>query len=469
MRISMGHLKRWTVRLLALLAGAGLGRVAAVEPPCHASEVEQRGDSLTFDIDEVWSGTRVAFSGLAIGRRIVMAYYDRDRYLTVAELDPDKKQVCRMQLKSRFAGWDSHNATSLALAPDGSIHLAANMHASPLVYARTDPAGTLASFKLSSMTGMDEDHVTYPTFVGGGTSPLSFMYRSGHSGEGDWIVNTWNSTTWSRVGDVFSAGSSSGHVSAYPSPFMRDGKGQLHVAVVWRHTPMVESNFAVTYARTSDFKTWYGANGARLRVPLTADESDLIEEPGENAGLLNNARVLLDPKGVPVVLYTRYGEAGRNILIAARPAEKGWDLKEIARSAGHTDLQGGGSIAEVPRFSAEVDGDSAHLAVSYPGENNIHLRLDLSTLQTSQPAAPAKPSAQGSEDDADFKGLSDPVHVAAPLLDGHDPAMIRGRLMWTAQAPNRDRPRSCDASNPHACDPHPTMLRLQVPASSSVK
>lgn len=453
--------------LALLLACAGSPRVAFAEPSCQPSTVEHHGDVVDFDIDQVWSGTRVAFSGVSIGRRVVMAYYDRDRYLTVAELDLDKRQVCRVQLQSRFAGWDSHNATSLALASDGSIHLAANMHASQLVYARSDLAGALASFKLSPMTGKDEDHVTYPTFVGGGASPLSFMYRSGRSGEGDWVVDNWNGTMWRRVGQIFSATSSSGHVSAYPSPLVRDSKGQLHFAIVWRRTPMIESNFAISYARTSDLKTWFGSTGRQLTVPLTVDGSDVIEKPGENTGLVNNARLVLDSKGVPVIFYTRYAEDGRNILIAARPDQAGWTVKEIARSAGRTDLKGGGSIAELPGFGAEVDHDDAKVAVIFPGEKKIHLRMSLLTLQASEAVATPQPSERESE--VDFQGLADPVHVAAPVVDGRDPARIKGRLMWTAQAPNRDRPRSCEPPNPQACDPHPTMLRFRIAAPNSAQ
>ena len=456
-----------STRALATLVFAGVlashaGAAIAAEPACEAVHEDPRpGGPTALDVDTVWSGARVGFAGLAVGTRILVAYYDRERILTLAELDPAARRVCRLRLDSQFAGWDSHDQAALALAPDGSVHLAANMHVSPLIYGHTDASGSLTSFRLDRMTGEDEAFVTYPTFVGGGTRPLAFLYRAGRSGDGQWLADTWGDGRWTRAAAVFAGASQAGPVSAYPSPLVRDPQGREAVAVVWRRTSDVRSNFAVSYGRTEDFRSWTGSDGRTRPAPLGVDDADIVEVPGENSGLLNNARLVANRAGTPVVLYTRYGPDGRNVLIAARPGPAGWVKRTIAESAVRVTLTGGGSIAEVPHFGAESDGDAAQLTVIFPGEKPVHMSLDLETLAAapSRPKPPPASAPREGKDSSEFSGLAEPVHVTLEVRDGADPSRLRGWLTWVAQAPNRDHPRACDITAREACNPHPTVLR----------
>jgi hypothetical protein len=205
------------------------------------------------------------------------------------------------------------------MAPDGSAHIAGNAHASPLFYA-VARGGNLATVRETPIVGQDEIHATYPTFLRDAQGNLDFLYRSGGSGNGTWIVDHWAGDHWDLRGTSFSPidkiGSS---ISAYPSPIVADQHGISHVAIVWRKTPDVSTNFAVSYARTTDFQHWSGMRGPALKGPVRPDQMDIIDQPGENSGLLNSARLLLSTDGTPVLFFTRYGANGNDALIAARP------------------------------------------------------------------------------------------------------------------------------------------------------
>ena len=134
-------------------------------------------------IDTAWSGTRVGFAAAAKGDKVYVGYYDAERYLTVAEIDRAADRLCRTRLPSRYGGWDSHNTIVLAFDSQGRLHVAGNMHASPLVYGRAERPSSLDGLKLSPMIGRDEAHATYPYFFLDPEGRLLFLYRSGVAAE----------------------------------------------------------------------------------------------------------------------------------------------------------------------------------------------------------------------------------------------------------------------------------------------
>lgn len=453
--------------ILALMAFHAPAIAAGDFPKlCEAAPPKQNADgNYVYDIDRIWSGTRVELAAAANKDGILFAYYDQDRFLTVADLQIESSHICRVRLDSRFGGWDSHNSVKLARSPDGTLHVAANMHDSPLVYAHTDGSGDIESLRLSSMTGSEETHVTYPSFIGGHDGgPLFFMYRDGRSGAGAWIVNTWEGARWSRVSEAISGRSHAGSVSAYPSPATIDRAGAQNFAIVWRHTADVKTNFAISFAKTRDFKTWTGSDGVSRPAPLSVDRSDIIENVGENAGLLNSARLVLDAQDGPVVFYTRYAPDGKNALMAARPSGGGtWEVREIARSENTTILEGGGSIAIVPRFGVTRKDNTALISIVFPGQPTQRLHVDLTSLAVGPGQAETSRAPRHIEQEPDAYGLQDVSHILNKVYDLGNPTRPRGWVAWVAQAPNRDRPRSCTAAAPRACDPSPTTLRYFPP------
>lgn len=314
------------------------------------------------------------------------------------------------------------------------------------------------------MLGRDEDHATYPTFLRAQDGSLLFKYRNGRSGDGVWIVNCWQDGSWTRLGTVFGAQDGKGRpVSAYPSPIVTDGDGVSHVAIVWRRTADVATNFEVSYARTRDFVHWSSVEGAVVAGPVQPGPPFTVTAPGPDSGLLNNAQLLLAPDGTPLVFFTRYGAAGNDALTVARPGARGWEVRDIVVSDRKTLIGGGGSLPNPPRFSvAAADGQAVVRAV-FPGRAAQVIRLDLATLARlpDAPGATAGPV------------IVPPLPVPAGLEQARVWSMTvttsgydgpgRGSLYWFAQNPNRDRKRSCSPSAPQACDPPASPLLWLAP------
>ena len=127
------------IRLIVLpvLLALCYPQIALSGEACETAEVTVREKATSLVIDTVWSGTRVGFSGLSERGRILVTYYDQDRYLTVAEFKPDLKRLCRHRLPSRFSGWDSHNYTTVAAC--------AGRHSSRCGKHACQPAGVRAN------------------------------------------------------------------------------------------------------------------------------------------------------------------------------------------------------------------------------------------------------------------------------------------------------------------------------------
>ena len=142
------------VGLAALAALAAAGALLAAEP----AVVER------LDVAPVWSGHPVGFAIETAGDRQYVAFYDADRWMTVAARDLDSDQWTLERLPSRL-GWDSHGEVVLATDRAGFLHVAGNMHGDPLVYFRSQRPHDAASLTRRPMIGSREKEVTYPRFV----------------------------------------------------------------------------------------------------------------------------------------------------------------------------------------------------------------------------------------------------------------------------------------------------------------
>lgn len=414
-------------------------------------------------IDSSWSGATVPFDAIARGDVVYFGYYDADRWLTVAELNLHSGVVCRSRLPSQFAGWDSHNGVALAFDRNGQLQVAANMHGSPLVYGVSASPGNISDISMSPMIGRDEDKVTYPNFINGSDGNLYFVYRNGLSGDGGWFVNVRDEQTWRRALDapIFASTWEGLPTSAYPSVFRMSKDGYVHLAVVWRRSPDLATNYAITYARTRDFVSWTDQNGKPITTPIDPGSSTMIEATGENQGLLNSARVSVTPAGKPIVTYTRYGPDGKNIIVAASPSGGEWRRSTIA-TAGHQSLAAGlGTVPNLPTFGDLSFGGSAiaSITVNFPREPPRRVLFDADTLSVvdgpnigSRPvaASPLKVSAP--------PGLADArLNARRIRVDGMS-GRTTGSMVYFSQGLNRDQARECTPSQPGACAPPPSPL-----------
>ncbi|MGE3829961.1 MAG: BNR repeat-containing protein [Parvibaculaceae bacterium] len=447
------------------------GQVSNVEsaPICNkASKVASNQATNILSIGSVWSGAKVKFDGVEQDNTIFVAYYDATRWLTVAALNLTSGVVCRQKLPTRFGGWDPHNEIAMTMSDDGTLHVAANMHASPLLLWNSNETRDLQSLAPAKGIGKNEKRVTYPTFLHGRNGELYFLYRDGGSGNGSWFINAWKDGRWHRVSQVFSNQSAEGPVSAYPSAFVQDDAGIWHFAVVWRKSPDASTNFAVSYAKTTDFRVFQTSSGKAVQGPLRLDNSDIVEWTGQSKGLLNPPRVVVSKEGAPVVAYTRFSEKKRDAVYAARPEGGRWSIVKVMEGKGETDISGRGTLSDVPSFGVISDGVSAQFVANFPHEPPRRARLDLSTLQpTEKDLHIVQSGALGIPQDfqrfeSAFGELADPVRMSVNISDAEMPDMSEGTLVWYAQMSNGDKPRRCEPGGSRGCQPPATQLFVIV-------
>ncbi|TDW59236.1 putative BNR repeat neuraminidase [Novosphingobium sp. PhB55] len=423
-------------------------------------EVAQRveGKDQGTEIALVWTGAATAIGSATDDKgNIFAAYYAPDRNLTIARFDLKSRQVCRRKLDSFFQGWDGHNETTLVLPPDGSLHLAGNMHASPLVYA-SGRADDLRTLRLTDMTGRDEKSVTYPHFMFNGQRQLLFLYRDGASGAGRWLVNQWNGQTWKRIAGIFDGADSHGPVSAYPTNFVKGAEGNYHVAVVWRRTWDVATNFRLTYASTKDFKHWK-VNGKTIVGPLRPEMMEAVDSAGENNGLVNDAKLVVLPGGEPLIFYTRYQADGRNAIFIARRTQMRWNSKSISVAHARKEIVGGGSLPDLPTVNPSVSRDGqVDVRIAF-GTDIRNFRLDPWTLkEVPYRALPDSHSVQAIALRNQAEGMTNVIVPKSVVRRNGVDGPVVGTLRWFVQKANADKPWDCTQSAPRACHPHPSPL-----------
>ena len=340
-------------RLLGILLVAGHAHaVAAVPEPELVA---------TIDVAPVWAGHPVGFALLTAKDRQYVAFYDADRHLTVAARSLAEKRWEFFRLPSAqpdpprgpkqtsaVLGWDSHNYVVMAIDSAGQIHLAGNMHDNGLTYYRTREPTAIATFEqVATMTGRDEDRCTYPLFMTLADGRLVFRYRSGQSGNGNWIVNVFDTATqtWRRHIDtpLFDG---QGKRNAYPLTPMLGPDGFYHVSWVWRETPDCSMNHDLCYARTRDFIHWETAAGDKLNLPLTLSTPGVTVDPVPvKGGILNgNGRIGFDSKHRPVLTYPKYDADGNSQAYLARFEKGRWRIAPLTTWDHRHEFSGAGTL-----------------------------------------------------------------------------------------------------------------------------
>lgn len=431
-------------------------QTSALWSPCAQSDTSSdNSKQKTIEIDYVWSGTKVEFSANYSNGKYYIAYYNSDRAFTVAEVDPNSEVVKKMTLPNNFDGWDSHNYTMIEADEGSNLIVSGNMHATKLVYFLID-RNTL-SIKSQTMIGRDEDRVTYPTLLRFDNRIL-FLYRDGGSGDGAWLANEWRKGQWRRLGAIFSGSSKIGHVSAYPTRFVKSSDGFAHVATVWRRTPNVATNYVITYAKTRDFKTWISHTGRTLASPLNPDDSDVVISTGETAGLTNNPQIAISPDGRPVVTYTAYNKGGMNTVYLAQPDGPGWKSAPVATAAARIEISGFGSIPASSAGSA-VDFARAPPFIDVFFSKDGAYRVNLDPVTLAPVCEPSKIVSHNMVNSMPVRGLVKPSRNSV-VVQGASKA----RIEWSSQGVNNDKARECTAAEPRACAPPPSRLVLSIPA-----
>jgi hypothetical protein len=411
------------------------------------------------DVATVWSGHPVGFALLTVKDRQYVAFYAPDRHLTVAARSVGETNWELFRLPSAqdgpprgpgqtsaVVGWDSHNSIVMAADAEGRLHLAGNMHNNGLTYYRTESPGAIASFKqVAAMVGHDEERCTYPQFLTLGDGRLVFRYRTGESGNGDWILNVYDGPDrgWSRLLDrpLFDG---EGQRNAYPLTPVRGPDGAHHVSWVWREAADCSTNHDLGYARSNDLVHWETADGRPLALPIRLASPGVVVDPVPVAGgLLNGTgQVGFDHAGRPVLAYHKYDADGLSQAYLARWRTGGWEIRRLSDWDYRWDFKGGGTLPrnEImlgpvrPGRADELLLDFGHVK-SGSGEWVIDDET-LAVLRTERPRVTLPRGLrkrQGSAPDLQLRLAED----SGPRR----PDGTRFVLRWETLPANRDRPR----------------------------
>jgi hypothetical protein len=419
--------------LAACVAGCTAGRLGRPGP----------GEPMGPVIASVWAGHPVRFDLLTQGDRQVVAYYDADRYMTVASraLPDGDWQVARLPSQ---IDWDSHNYVTLAMDANSQIHVAGNMHAAPLVYFRTSrPLDVSTLTRVPFMVGHQEDLITYPRFLVGPHGEFLFSYRHGRSGDGDLHVNAYDHETerWRRfLNAPLLAGQE--RRNAYEYGPVRDREGMYHLAWVWRDTPDAATNHTLSYARSRDLIHWETSRGRQIPLPIVLTTGEVVDPVPPGGGILNgNVKIGFDSLFRPVVSYHKYDAGGLLQLFNARLEGGDWKIYQTSAWTSRWAFGGGGSIELKVRVGrVRVRSDRMLVQTYWHWKEGAGMwRLDPDTLQ---PLAREPIPGQAVLDTICGSPRAPGLHVHIRFGRGDPAGPNRYLLRWETLSVNRDRPHT---------------------------
>jgi len=202
---------------------------------------------------------------------------------------------------------DTHNVYVIAVDAEGGVHVAGNMHSSPLHYVR-------AALGLDPWTTRPRpawgDSVTYPTFTALPNGTLLFWRRVGVAGSGAIVLDALypGASAWRSMGKILD-GAPSGE-SPYLNHIAVDPRsGVIHLMFEWRTDPNLNTTNDVGYARSADGgHTWETSAVTPLRLPITHTSADtVIDTQPSGSGLENSGGLTVDAQGRPhgMVVFDR--------------------------------------------------------------------------------------------------------------------------------------------------------------------
>jgi hypothetical protein len=202
---------------------------------------------------------------------------------------------------------DTHNVYAIAVDAEGGVHVAGNMHLSPLRYVRG--SGSLDRWTTGPAPARERS-VTYPAFTALPDGTLLFWRREGMAGEGAVVLDALDpgASRWHSLGLVLD-GRPSGE-SPYLNHIAVDPRsGVIHLMFEWRSGPTVESTNDVGYTRSADRgRTWQTSAGTPLHLPITHTSADtIIDTEPSGSGLENSGGLTVDAQGRPhgMVVFDR--------------------------------------------------------------------------------------------------------------------------------------------------------------------
>lgn len=240
------------------------------------------------------------------------AFYDANQYVVLAKRATGASKWQTQRTPYTGDATDAHKSISIMVDGAGYLHVAWGQHNNPLNYARSANPGSLQLGSKLSMTGQKENRLSYPEFYALPNGDILFLYRDGGSGNGNLMMNRYNTATqqWTRLQDGLIDGE--GQRNAYWQ-LATDEAGTIHLSWVWRETPNVASNHDLAYACSKDGgQTWQRSTGEKYILPITATSAEYACKIPQNSELINQTSMFADEAGRPYIA-TYWRESGQTV------------------------------------------------------------------------------------------------------------------------------------------------------------
>ena len=291
-----------------------------------------------------------------------LAFYDEAGFMVLAkrELGDKRFKIHTTQYQGNVK--DAHNIISIMVDGDGFLHVAFDHHVNPLRYARSLKPGGLELTDELAMTGQHETHLTYPEFYQLADGNLLFLYRDGSSGQGNLVLNHYETKTktWTQRQSCLIDGQ--GERNAYWQACM-DAFGTLHLSWVWRESPDVMTNHDLCYARSPDGgQTWETTSGETYQLPITAKTAEYARRIPQNSTLMNQTSMAADKEGHPYIATYWADKAGIPQYQLVFHNGKSWQHRQVSRRKSGFSLAGTGSKKvpmSRPQIAVDTTGESS--------------------------------------------------------------------------------------------------------------
>lgn len=231
-----------------------------------------------------------------------IVYYDAQQNVVLGKrkIGSDTWQIHITKYKGN--AMDAHRSISIMIDGAGYLHVSWDHHGNVLRYCRSVKPGSLELTDKMPMTGIKEQHVTYPEFYRLPNGNLLFFYRDGGSGNGNLMLNGYDIKTqkWTQVQNGFIDGE--GQRNAYWQVAI-DKQGIIHLSFVWRETGDVATNHDMCYARSGDGgMTWEKSTGEKYILPITRASAEYACRIPEKSELINSTSMVADDNGRPYIV-----------------------------------------------------------------------------------------------------------------------------------------------------------------------
>lgn len=283
---------------------------------------------------------------LSWGDRQYVAYYDPEGEVVLACRPRAAATWTFSRLGCRGSTRDAHNGISFGIGPDGRLHISYDHHGRPLRYRMGVAPGGMRFGPEVAMTGLREERVTYPQFVGSPDGRFYFFYRDGSSGNGDLCVNVYDARgegSWRPLQHPLVSGE--GRANPY---WWRPGvgpDGALHLAWCWRRTGDARTNRDVCYAVSRDGgETWRRTDGSAYRLPITAEQAEVGDPVPEGQNLINQCSSCVDGLGRPHLVHYRNDAQGIPQVYHVHFDGARWRAAAVTDRVQPFSLAGGGTL-----------------------------------------------------------------------------------------------------------------------------